>query len=85
MNSMVLTIKKTKQVVLNVSNSKYTFFIELIKNFDFVQIKDDNDDDNQGDSKEEIIANLMQAFKELKLIKEGKLKTTPAKEFLNEL
>jgi hypothetical protein len=73
---------KTKQVVLKVSNSKYPFFMELLKNFEFVQIEED---DNQGDSKEEIIANLTQAFKELKLIKEGKLKTTPAKEFLNEL
>jgi hypothetical protein len=36
-------------------------------------------------SKEEIKENIRQGLKELKLIEEGKLKTRPAKEFLNEL
>lgn len=40
---------------------------------------------DEGDSREDIIANLTQAFKDLKLYKEGKLKTTPAKDFLDEL
>lgn len=69
-----------KQVVLNIKEDKYKFFMELVKSFDFVQV-----DENTGDSKEEIIANLTQAFKELKLYKEGKLKGTPAKKLLDEL
>lgn len=36
-------------------------------------------------SKEEIKNNIRQGLKELKLIEEGKLKTRPAKEFLNDL
>jgi hypothetical protein len=72
--------KGTRQVVLNVATGKYSFLIELLKNFDFVQIEKDG-----GDSKEDIIANLTQSFKELRLIKEGKLKGRPAEEFLNEL
>lgn len=70
-----------KQVTLNINDNKYLFFMELVKSLDFVQIENVDD----GDSKEEIVANLTQGFKELKLYKEGKLRTTSAKEFLDEL
>ena len=36
-------------------------------------------------SKKEIKENIRQGLRELKLIEQGKLKTRPAKEFLNEL
>lgn len=36
-------------------------------------------------SKEEVKENIRRGLRELKLIEEGKLKTRPAKEFLNEL
>lgn len=54
--------------------------MELISNLDFVEIEDD-----AGDSKEEIILNLTQAFKDLKDYKEDKLKTTSTKAFIDEL
>lgn len=38
-----------------------------------------------SESKKEILANIEQGFKEVKLMEEGKLKATPAKDFLNEL
>ena len=69
-----------KQITLNVKDGKYRFFIELVKSLDFVQIQEE-----MVDSKEEITTNLKQAFKDLKAYKEGKLKTTPAKDFLDEL
>ena len=69
-----------KQVVLNIEEGKYGFFMELVKSLDFVQV-----DEGDGDSKEEIVASLTQSFKELKLYKEGKLKGIPAKELLDEL
>ncbi len=53
--------------------------MELIKNLDFVQV------DSEGDSKDAIVANLKEGFKEMKLYKEGKTKGTPLKDFLNEL
>jgi hypothetical protein len=62
------------------TNPKAKAFLEYIKSLDFVQVES-----TSGDSKEEIKANLKQALKELKLIKEGKLKGTPVKEFLDEL
>ena len=53
----------------------------MIKNLDFVKIEQVDD----GDSKESIVNNLSEGFKELKQYKQGKLKTTSAKDFLNEL
>ena len=44
---------QTKQVILNVSTNKYLFFMELLKNFYFVQIETE-----QEDVEEEIIASL---------------------------
>jgi hypothetical protein len=69
-----------KEVLLKIPERKYKFFMELIQNLDFVQVNE-----VKIDSKEEIVANLTQAFKELKLIKEGKLKGIPAKKLLDEL
>ena len=54
--------------------------MELLKSLDFVQVEE-----VEGDSKEEIVANLKQGFKELNLYKQGKLKTTTTQDFLNEL
>lgn len=38
-----------------------------------------------SESKKEILDNIQQGMKEVKLMEEGKLKATPAKDFLNEL
>jgi len=69
-----------KQITLNIEDAKFKFFMELIKSLDFVQIEEDN-----GDSKEEILASLSQAIEEVKLIKQGKLKGKPFNELLDEL
>lgn len=69
-----------KQVVLNIKNSKYDFFMELLNSFDFVQVAHE-----EGDSAEEIKANLKKAFEDLQCNKKGQLKTTTAKDFLDEL
>jgi len=81
-----LTISRPKRrqqrIVLNVVPRKYDFLMELLQNFDFVKVVEE---ENDGDSREEIIANLKEAAKSLKLIKEGKLETRPARELLKEL
>lgn len=38
-----------------------------------------------SDGKKEILDNIQQGFREVKLMEEGKLPTTSAKDFLNEL
>ncbi len=56
--------------------------MELVKNLGFAK-----EVELEGDepTKEEIINNLKRGFEEMRLIKDGKLKTTPLKDFLNEL
>ncbi|PIQ15609.1 MAG: hypothetical protein COW67_07545 [Flavobacteriales bacterium CG18_big_fil_WC_8_21_14_2_50_32_9] len=68
-----------KQIILNIPENKFQFFMELVKSFDFVQIEAD------GDSKKAILSNIKKGLEEVKLAKQGKLKTTSAKDFLNEL
>lgn len=69
-----------KRIVINVKENKYRFFMELIQSLDFIQVQQEADD-----SKEDITTNLINGFKDLKRYKDGALKTTPAKDFLNEL
>lgn len=69
-----------KQITLNIKEGKFKFFMELIKSLDFVQVEE-----NQGDSTEEILDNVKKGIEEVKLARQGKLKTTPARDFLNEL
>ena len=80
MTTQTLDRSKNKQqrITLNVSSRKYDFLMELLQNFDFVKVEEESD----GDSREDIIANLKQAAKDLKLLKAGNLKTRPLKEFL---
>ena len=67
------------KVILDIQDNRVPFFMELINSLDFVEVEDD------GDSKEAIISNIKRGVEEVKLAKKGKLKTTPAKDFLNEL
>jgi len=75
-------IKSRQRVVLNVLPRKYDFLMELLQNFDFVDVEHEN---TIGDTREEIMDNLKQAAKELKLVREGKLVGRSAYELLNEL
>jgi hypothetical protein len=76
------SIKSRQRVVLTVLPRKYDFLMELLQNFDFVSVEHEN---TVGDTREEIMDNLKQAAKELKLIREGKLQGRLACELLNEL
>ena len=68
-----------RQITLHIKDNKFQFFLELIKSLDFVHI------DDQGDSKDAILKNIKKGLEEVKLAKQGKLKTTSAKDFLDEL
>ena len=68
-----------KQVILNIKENKFRFFMEQVKSLYFVQV------DDEGDSKEAILSNINKGLEEVKLARLGKLKTTPAKDILNEL
>ena len=83
MSTVVLNRQKRRpRIVLNVSPQKYDFLMELLQNFTFVRVEHEEYD---GDSREEIITNLKETAKDLKLIREGKLEGRPVEELLNEL
>ncbi len=69
-----------KQIVLHIKDSKLPFFMELIRNFDFVQIQENDDL-----TKEQILAGIKQGLQEVQMIEEGKMKGTPLKDLLDEL
>ena len=76
------SINSRQRVVLSVLPRKYDFLMELLQNFDFVKVEHEN---TIGDTREEIIDNLKQAAKELKLVLDGKIEGRPARELINEL
>ena len=69
-------------ITLKIKNSKVGFFMELIKNFDFIKVE--KQESTQA-TKEEIKENIKQGLKEVQLIEQGKRKATPLKDFINEL
>jgi hypothetical protein len=73
---------QAQRLTFSVSLSKYNFLLELLRHFDFVNIEEAEQND---DSRDDIIANLQHAGRDLKLIKTGKLEGHPVEELLNKL
>lgn len=71
-----------RQITLKIKESKYKFFLELIRNFDFIKVEIT---ETEFDSDDEIRENLRESFNELKDIKAKKAELTSLDEFLNEL
>ena len=67
-----------KEIILEVEEKKYRFFLDLLKNFDFVSVKKDS-------SNRETIMSVAKGMHQAKLASEGKIKSRPAKSFLNGL
>ncbi len=70
-----------RQVTVYVADKEYNHFVQLAKNLSYVK-KIETDDEP---SKEETMDGIKAGLEEVKLYRKGKLKTTPAKDFLNEL
>ena len=66
-----------KEIIIEVEEKKYDFFLDLLKNFDFVSIK--------KTSRKNDLLFIAKGMKEATLASEGKIKSRPAKSFLNEL
>jgi len=69
-------------LTLEVQDKKLKFFKDLIQNFSFVKVRDEELD---GDSDDQIRENIRQGVKEMRLVEQGKAKSRPAREFLKEL
>lgn len=75
------------QYLIN-NNGKTTAVMLPIKEWRAIQKQLNNaldEEEYKEPTKEEILENIRQGLKEVKLIEEGKLEATPLKDFLNEL
>ncbi|UML80563.1 hypothetical protein [Leptospira kirschneri] len=72
-----------KQVILNVPDNKYPFLMELLQNLKFVRVKKTIEE--KEPTKKEILADLAESVKQVKLHKEGKIKLRSAYELIDEL
>lgn len=77
----ISTSRHMRHVTIYTTDKDYSHFLELAKSLSYVK-KIETDDEP---TKEEIIENIKAGLREVKLFKEGKLKTKSAKDFLNEL
>ena len=67
------------KVLLDIKDSKTTFFMELLNNFSYVKTTP------LTTNNAEILKDLKEAVDEVKLHKQGKIKLKSMDEFLNEL
>ncbi len=67
------------KVLLDIKDDKVSFVMELLNSLSFVKAKP------LTDEKAELMSNIREAVKGLKLVRQGKLKGIPAKELLDEL
>jgi hypothetical protein len=69
-----------KQVIINIPDNKFTFFMELIKSLKFIKVIETE----EKTSKKQILQGIIEAVEEVNQIKAGKKKAQPLNEFLNE-
>ncbi len=75
-----------KPITLYSSDEDQTQLVQVLENLKSIKdMKDEEEDIDEGDTREEIIANLKEAFADLKLFKQGKLETLSLEELLKEL
>ena len=68
-----------QRVVIDIPDSKFSFFMELVNNLGFKKIKQVSKEQKQ------FIDDLQHSLEQVKQHGEGKIKLQPAKDFLNEL
>jgi hypothetical protein len=67
-----------KELTLEIEAKKYKFFLDLVKNFDFVSVR-------KSPTNKEIIMSVAKGMQQAKQASAGKVKSRSAKSFLNEL
>jgi hypothetical protein len=65
-----------KQLTLNISDNKFSTFLEFIKTLDYVEVP-------EVDKK--ALNELQESLNQVKLMQEGKIEKQSAEDFLNEL
>ncbi len=72
------------QFSVNVPDEKVSFFLELIKNLRFVKIEPVTVQEEEVTA-EQLKAEIKEAVNEMKLVRQGKKKSRPVEDLLNEL
>ncbi len=72
------------QLSVNVPDEKVSFFLELIKNLRFVKIEPVTVQEEEVTA-EQLKAEIKEAVNEMKLVRQGKKKSRPIEDLLNEL
>lgn len=68
------------KILLDISDNKAAFFMEVLKNFSFVKKATPI-----SNAKATIMQDIKEAVEELKMIREGKLQARNAEDIINEL
>lgn len=69
------------KVTIDIQGSNTSHFLEVLKSIPYISIISTD----ENNSKEEVLKHIETSFKELKKVKQGKLKTRPAQDLLDEL
>lgn len=69
-------------ITVEVQDKKLKFFKELLNQLAFVKIREGEFDE---DTDEQVIANIREGVRQIRLVEQGKMKATPIKDFLKEL
>ena len=70
-----------RHVTVFTTDKEYTHFMQLAKNLHYVK----RFETDEEPTKEDVLNNIKAGLEEVQLFKKGKLKTSPAKSFLDEL
>ncbi|GAC1307437.1 MAG: hypothetical protein NVSMB24_19260 [Mucilaginibacter sp.] len=76
-----------KQVIINIPENKFPFFMKLMRSLNFVKVVEANPAHAEKLSAEQqkTWENVKQGFEELKMSEKGEIKFRPVQELLNEL
>jgi hypothetical protein len=88
MDTTVLENKDMKQFLIQVPENQSSFFRELMQQLNLqVETQEVNYEDKKrkNDSEEDILENIKQGIREIKLFNQGKLKARPVNEIMKEL
>jgi hypothetical protein len=69
-------------LLIEIEDKKLKFFKELLQNLPFVKVSEMLPDE---DTDEQVISNIRQGVKEMRLVEQGKMKSRSAREFLQDL
>jgi hypothetical protein len=83
-----LKSKIMTQITLDISDNYVSFFMKLIKNFDFIKVRQKKKvslEDELTPSQKKTWATIKEGFEEMKLVEAGIKQSRPLKELLDEL